>query len=194
METSFFQFNILELLSLIGLIQTIYVIVHLIGRAKDYQQVLIPVFLFIVLGSVFFMNVADRHWADGFVLFDKIKWVLWALIPSISALFIVQILRISKSPPIYLWIIPAFIPLVIFMPFTFLNAAEEAADLFNICALVIGAFNLLLIWVFRNDLAEISSRTNGKERFWIVSFGIGLCLFGLNQPISYISLHDRAKT
>ena len=92
METSFFEFNVLELLSLIGLIQTVYVVVHLLGRAKNIKQVFIPSLLFLILGGAFFMNIAARQWQDAYFPIDQIQWFLWAIIPSISALFIVQIL------------------------------------------------------------------------------------------------------
>ncbi len=168
METSFFEFNILELLSLLGLIQSIYILVHLFGQAKDYRQIFIPAFFFFVLGSAFFMNIADRHWDEGFLYFSHIKWYLWAAIPSLSTLFIVQILRISKKPPLYLWIFPFLLAVSIFIPLWAGYEIYNDALFFEITALILGAINLLMIWVFRSDLTQISKKQNGRARFWLI--------------------------
>ncbi len=169
METSFFELNVLELLSLIGLIQTVYVVVHLWGRAKNISQVFIPSILFVILGAVFFMNIAVRHWdMTDDLYFNKAQWLMWASIPAFSTLFIVQILRISKFPPLYLWLFPLLLPIIAFMPQMTRVVMEDSSLFFNLAALIIGAVNLLLIWIFRRDLSHITTRTSGKERFWVV--------------------------
>lgn len=185
METSFFEFNIVELLSLLGLFQSIYIIVHLFTQAKSFRQIFIPIVFFFVLAVAFFMNIADRHWDEGFLYFTQIKWFLWAAIPSFSTLFIVQILRITKKPPFYLWIFPLLLGLFIFIP-TFVGyEIYDDALFFEISALILGAINLLMIWIFRSDLTQISKKQNGRERFWLI---IALILMNIGLLSLYFLL------
>lgn len=185
METSFFEFNILELLSLLGLIQSIYIIVHLFSQAKSFRQIFIPAFFFLIIGLAFFMNIADRHWDERFLYLTQIKWFLWATIPSFSTLFIVQILCISRNPPLYLWLFPILLALSIFIPLWVGYEIYNDALFFEITALILGTINLLLIWVFRFDLTQISKKQSGRERFWLI---IALILMNIGLLSLYFLL------
>jgi len=173
MESSFLQFNVLELLSLIGLIHTVYVIVHLVGRAKKPKQIFIPLLFFTFLGAAFFFNMAERQWAeglgqDGLAIIATLKWLSWAIIPAMGAIFTVQILRISRAPSLYLWVLLPLYGIVLFFSGATFDTPLDVSRALNIGALILGAISLLTIWFFKQDLTNISSKKSGKERFWVV--------------------------
>lgn len=200
MESFFLQFNLLELLSLLGLIQSIYIIVHLVGRAKKLKQIIIPCFFFVFLASAFFLNLAQRQWQEIFNAINILQWIGWAIIPSLSVLFMVQIVRIARTPPFFLFLTPLIYPILYFLTKEMFGSEGDVLFAANLGALVFGALNLLLIWLFRDDLTELSSKKNGKERFWLVisliMMNIGLLtlyFFTFNTALDGFTL-DLART
>ena len=178
MENSVLQLSLLELLSLLGLVQTVYVIVHLVGRAKNLKQIFIPCLFFLMLTGAFTLNLAESRWRESVDIFYGLQWFSWAILPSISALFIVQIIRLSENPPYYLWGVP-----FIYFPALFIGQAlplenNEKILFLNVSALIIGAISLLIIWIFREGLSALSGKKSGKERFWtvmaLITMNIGL--------------------
>jgi len=168
MESFFLQLNLLELLSLLGLVQSVYIIVHLLGRAKSFKQIIVPNVFFIFLAIAFFLNLAQRQWQEAFETINILQWIGWAIIPSLSVLFIVQILRIIKTPPIFLFTLPFLFPLMYLIAAKVFDNSDDILLAVNIGALIMGASNLLLIWLFKDDLTHLSKKKNGKERFWLI--------------------------
>ncbi|MEM8833928.1 MAG: helix-turn-helix domain-containing protein [Pseudomonadota bacterium] len=184
MDTTLLQFNILELLCLFGLVQCVYIIVHLIGRNKNPLQLIVPVVFFGFTALAFLLSLAQRRWEMEIGYYDALLWGSWGLVSILSPLIILQILRITKRPPLYLWLYP-----IIFVVSLFLSGVFDPDDqitYFVVSTLIIGCIGLLLIWIYRADLANLPKRVNGKERFWIVmslivmNIGLlGLYLFSL---------------
>jgi AraC-like DNA-binding protein len=194
------QFSLLELLSLLGLIQCVYIMVHLVGRAVMPRQIVIPVIFFGFLGFAFLLNAAESRWQDVILIYDDYNWFAWAIIPSLSALLIVQIIRITSVPPLAMWLLPFLYLPAYFMTYMIPQLMAYKGIYMNFSALVIGAFSLLAIWIYKKDLAGLNERKNGRERFWVIislvftNLGLlGLIFLKLTPETSY-AYADLART
>ncbi|MEM6812370.1 MAG: helix-turn-helix domain-containing protein [Pseudomonadota bacterium] len=189
---SVLQFNLLEILSLLGLVHCVYIAVHLIGRSTNLSQIVIPVLFFIVLGTAFFLNLAERRWDSEISNYELMKWLFWGLIPCVSSLFVIQIIRITKGPKLYFWLAPITFILTITLASNLFYTDTPEPLFYILTTLIIGSVSLLSIWFYSKSWEHILKTVNGKERFWIVMSLIFMNtgLLGLYLMSSFVTIDN----
>ena len=170
-------FSLPEILSLLGLAQSIYVLVYIVFRAGELKRAIIPFIYFFVLGLSFFLDLSERFLTEGVVYYDVIQWAAWSFGPPLSVLLIIQIARIYRLPRIFnVWIV-FLIPVSI--AFSLMIAGmdvdcEEAMkcrtffDALKISGFVSGSLALGSIWFRRNILNNVYKEKTGQDRYWLI--------------------------
>lgn len=199
------RFTVPEILSLIGLAQSVYVLVYMAFRSGDIRRALLPALYFLVLGTAFFLDFAGRFIGETFSSYPVWQWAAWFMGPPLSVLLIVQIAQITRMPSLLnLWVLTL-------VPAAWL-AARLLAGLDSDCAfpdscpvfrewlvvtgLSVGALSLLTIWAHRGLLAGLSGDRAGKDRYWLVltlvflnlSF-LAVMLLSLTPVLAYDEVH-----
>lgn len=176
-ENLTFSFN--EIFSLLGLGQTIYVLVYMFFRAGEIKRAIIPVLYFLILGSAFFVDLSYGFLAEGFEYYDTLQWAVWALGPPFSVLLIVQIARIFRTPRIFnLWIlllVPASWGGSVVIAHTDQSCAELILtdcrtyyDALKVFGLISGAIALVSIWFRRGMMDNLYREKAGQDRYWLI--------------------------
>lgn len=171
-------FHIPEILSLIGLIQCVYVLVYMAFRAGDVRHALVPGAYFLVLGAAFFLDFARRFIGVEWGYYPLWQWAAWFMGPPLSVLLVVQVARISRLPGWrHLWVL-VLLPLAfIAAKATALSSGEECVfpascpvvyDWLAIYGLAAGGISLLAVWAQRGMLADLRRDRDGRARFWLV--------------------------
>ena len=179
MEPLAFQFNTVELLSLFGLTQSVYILVYIAFRSGRISDAIIPVLFFLTLGNAFLFGAAKGQWNDTVPYYGDIQWGLWASCVPLSVLLVLQVARINKTPSVFFWLVLLSVPIVYFSSLWL----EEKSDWLNTGSIILGALSLLLVWSKRNWLDGLLVRKNGKERWWLI-----ICLLVMNIALLILNL------
>ena len=173
------KFTFSEVASLIGIIQCVFVIVHVFFRAGDFKQVILPVLFFLTL-SVAFLSDFGRGYVLGITpYYDVINWAAWTSIIPLSVLLIFQMAHIRRLPSLFWWSILLLVPIILMANFTVVpNLYDECRlknvvctpimEWLNVSYIVAGAMALLVIWSRRNLFADVQQQPAGKERYWLI--------------------------
>ena len=176
------QFTLPEILSLLGLVQSVYVLVYMLLRSGSFLNAVIPSLYFGFLGIAFFLDAAAGRWSGGFEQYAPLQWLFWFSGVPLGALLIFQIAQVPEPPR------PKYFLLLLLIPISFLPfyAIPEIGLLYS-SGLVIGAFSLLAIWLRRDLLDGLHKNPKfGKERFWLILALIGLTTAFLAATFSYV--------
>jgi AraC-like DNA-binding protein len=155
------EISLLELLSLIGLIQTVYAIVYLSFRAGDFKRAIYPLIFFATLLLAFISNFILPDVLDiKSLLF--VKEFSWIIIPIISVILIVQIAKIESIPSLgYQLLLFFLIPLglsILLWP--------EFSLVFSIIG---GTISLLTLWASKDVIGGLlAHKVSGRERYWLI--------------------------
>lgn len=189
-------FTVPEVLSLIGVVQCVYVLVHLFFKgAKNLPKLIAPILYFWVLGCAFFIDSARSSIAGLTSYYDFISWAAWAMGPPLSVLVIIQMSQITKFPSLVKWGVLLFIPFAFcvsyFVSVYTVDACAasiqcvEMMEWLNITGLIAGAASLLVIWSQRDIFTDIQKQKAGRERYWLILsllavnvFFLGLTAYG----------------
>lgn len=163
-----FKFNVTELLFLVGLIQSIYILVYIAFRTGALSRVVLPLVFFSILSLTFLFGVAESRWHSIIPHYDDIQWMLWVSLAPLSMLLAIKIINITANPrPIY-WAIWGLVPLSYIGAKMLAQHYGQISQWYDIIAIFIGATSLLAISTKRTDLDTLHTRQNGKERFWLI--------------------------
>ena len=177
------QFTLPEILSLLGLAQSVYVLVYMLFRSGSLASAIIPSLYFSFMGAAFFLDAAAARWADGFAQYDAFQWLFWFSGIPLGALLIFQIANIHERPR------PKYFLLLLLIPITFLPGyLMKEVNFIYASGLVVGALSLLAIWL-RRDLLDGLHGSNrfGRERFWLIMALIALNTAFLGFTFLYLS-------
>lgn len=177
-------FTFVEILSLLGLFQSLYLFVYMFFRSGSFRNMIIPALYFICLSCAFLLDAAGRRWSTDFAYYLDAQWFFWFSGIPIGTLLVFQLARVTEPvEPRYFWLLLA-IP-VSFVPGFLLH---EPSILY-ISGLVIGALSLLAIWL-RRDLLDglYKSPKFGEERFWLILALITLNVAFLGATLAYVSM------
>lgn len=164
------SFTLFELLALIGLVQTVSVLVYMSFRSGHIKHALIPVTYFSVIGAAFYAEYARISIVEYDQLFSHMAFFLWASVPALSVLLIVQLVRLPRHPHIgyYGFLL---LPLVLFLIFMVdrqhYNSVYE--EYLPVLSVIFGALTLLGLWVKRDLLTVLYKNTQnaGSDRYWL---------------------------
>lgn len=181
------EFNLKELIALLGLAQSLYILVYMGFRAGRISRAVLPVLFFSFLGFGFLLSAAQGRWQADFSLYTDAEWLVWALCAPLSALLILQIARITKIPPLRYWNLLLVVPIGYVCAFLLGRLYGAGEDWLHVSALIGGGVSLLAIWVRRDWLDGLHQRKNGRERYWII---ISLIVLNLGLlTISFLELN-----
>ena len=179
------QFSIPEILSLIGLVQCVYVLVYMSFRAGGWKRAAIPFFYFLVLALAFLSGFAARFLGHLLPSYDIIMWALWFLGPPLSVLLMAQIARIT-DPPHWrnLWVV-ALVPLAYAMA-VFLHRTVPDTNLMEwlgLTGLLAGVTSMIAMWSQRPVLAQLTTQPGGRDRYWLILALVLVNLFFLSTML-----------
>ena len=60
------SFSLYEVIALLGLVQSVYVLVFMAMKAGQLSRALIPSLFFLTLSGLFLMGLAESRWVDFF--------------------------------------------------------------------------------------------------------------------------------
>lgn len=88
-QTSGISFSLYEIFAVIGLVQSVSVIVYILFRAGHIRHVLVPVLCFGLLATGFTFDFAYSRYASDFAWFSVIQSVVWLSLPAFSVLLMI---------------------------------------------------------------------------------------------------------
>lgn len=161
-------FQIPEILSLVGLIQCVYILVYMAFRAGDVRFAVLPSLYFIVLGGAFFLDFAYRFLGEYLPHYDVWQWAAWFAGPPLSALLIIQVARVTRLPEGWHYAVLLLLPLAFWVADGVADG-ESLNDWLVTAGLGAGALSLLLVFAQRGMLDQVrQDREGGRARFWLV--------------------------
>ena len=177
------QFTAAEILSLLGLAQSVYVLVYMVLRSGNFQSAIIPSLYFTSIAGGFFLDAAAGRWADGFENYEEFQWLFWFSCIPLGAILILQVAQITEKPQ------ARYFAMVLLIPVTFLPGYfMDAPGVLYVSGLIIGAFSLLAIWLRRDLIDGLHGNPRfGEERFWLIISLIVLNAAFLASTLIYVS-------
>lgn len=191
------SFTIPEILSLIGLTQAIYILVHLAIRRLPLQKTALPIAYFGILSCAFFLDFGQRNLQELFSGYINAQWWMWFMIPPLSVLLITQIAKVN-TPLIWPdYLILSVLPICWAISVIALGAeqtcdgalsqCEEYQDMLYLSGLMAGTLSLLTIFTKADALTKIKKQKHGSERYWL-SFSLIIMNIGfLLSVLAHIS-------
>lgn len=171
------RFSIPEILSLVGLIQCVYVLVYMLFRAGDAKRAVLPFLYFVVLGLAFFLDFARDHVGAMFDYYIVLPWAAWFMGPPLSVLLMIQIAQISQSPPRRYFLLPLLLPVAAALAF-FMAHRDSNCELPGNCpvlrewlvifGLVAGIVSIAILWIRRGLLRGLKAEKAGVARYWLI--------------------------
>ncbi len=162
------SFSLQEIIALLGLAQCVYLLVFMAVRSNRLTRATLPTLFFVSLAIAFFLSAAESRWQTGFMHYGELKWLLWTLSSPLSALLIMQIASVTKTPPLSLWGIFFLIPCAYLLSSIMGFLYGDMETWLHVSGLIVGCICLLVIWSERKFMDELYIRKNGKERFWLI--------------------------
>lgn len=162
-------FHVPEILSLIGLIQCVYVLVYMAFRAGDLRYALLPGAYFLMLAGAFFLDFSQRFIGEALPAYAAWQWAAWFSGPPLSVLLIIQVAQMTRLPRARdFWVL--VLPLVAFAGAHALSRLDGAAlyEWLVIFGIVTGGIAMLTVWLQRGMLDVLLQEKEGQARFWLV--------------------------
>ncbi len=180
-EFSHLRFSVPEILSLIGLIQCVYILVYMAFRAGRFSRIVLPALYFFVLGTGFFLDFSSRYIADIFSSYAVTEWAVWFLGPPLSVLLMIQIARITETPSIRSYWVLILLPLA-FLSASILrdwDAETPFLDILTLTGFLAGVVSLFAMGSQRRLLTHLQSQPGGRDRYWLIVAIVVVNLFFL---------------
>lgn len=171
------NFTFYEVLSFVGVLQCVYLLVHMGFKAGSFIRIILPFTYFLVLGSAFFSDLARRFIHDITPHYDVFAWLAWALVPPLSVLLIIQMSNVRKLPSLASWLILLVVPIALGSSyFAQIYTDQQCSNTqcysflswLNVTGVIAGAASLLTIWTRRNIFEDILEQKAGQERYWLI--------------------------
>jgi AraC-like DNA-binding protein len=163
------RFNIPEILSLIGLVQCVYILVYMAFRAGGWKRAFLPFVYFLVLGLAFFAGFASRF-IGAMPFYALIDWALWFMGPPLSVLLVIQIARITEPPSLRHFRVLGVLPLALVLAIAITRRIEGMIfqEWLTLTGILAGVVSLLAMWGQRPVLAQLTAQPGGRDRYWLI--------------------------
>lgn len=168
MNNQILQFSLIELLSLIGVAQAVYVLIYILFRSGNLYQAVSSILFFLNLTFFLILIAAQSRWQGILPLYADIKWFSISFFAPLSLLLIAKMAHMSNDLSIKF---ATIFPLIIISYFIIESMSFEAVlkfQLLYVSSVIIGAVSLLLVWAKREFLDNLQSAKGGKERYWLI--------------------------
>jgi len=176
-------FTLTEILSLLGLTQSLYVMVYMVLRSGNWKHAILPLCYFASLSLAFLSDAAARIWQGHFDYYALWQWLFWFSGIPLGTLLIFQIAQTPVLPR------PRYYLLLLFIPLSFLpGLLTGMTDVLYIGGLIGGACSLLAVWIRRDLMDEMVLHARfGGERFWLILSMIATNTVFLAATLAYAS-------
>ncbi|AEP09849.1 helix-turn-helix transcriptional regulator [Micavibrio aeruginosavorus] len=188
MDMESLKFTIPEILSLIGLVQCVYVLVYMAFRSGSWARAAIPFAYFFVLACAFLSGFATRFIGESIPHFTTIQWALWYMGPPLSVLLMIQIARMSELPRWFNFFVLLLVPVALGISVFAVSLDSECkpldecatyADWLTVTGLLAGAISMAVMWAQRAMLQQMQTQPGGADRYWLVLMLVFTNLFFL---------------
>lgn len=161
------NFNFSDVLALMGLVQSVYLIVYILFRAGHIRNVIVPSMCFIILASSFTADFALPRFKD-WEHAELIRTFLWMYLPAFSALLIGQVADFGRFPTRAYWMTLLLPTVAGIIGYGLLHRQ----DILMTLGCVSGCLCFLALWAGRRSFADLrDDKFTKNERYWlIVSF------------------------
>ncbi|HNS44640.1 MAG TPA: helix-turn-helix transcriptional regulator [Alphaproteobacteria bacterium] len=197
-----FSFSLYEIFTLIGLIQSVAVLVYIVFRSGHVRHVVVPLLCFLVLGSGFLLDFGVERIGRHFGFYPVLQHGVWLAFPAFSVLLIAQIADLGGFPrPIYWGALP--VPVIAVFSGWVLGAYigdSGACHVWSICQFdlrlqVIGVFGILagllsflVLWIGRRAFEGLRTDKESKgERYWLIISFVIINLLLIFASLLYLS-------
>lgn len=171
------QIDLLQVFALLGLAQSVYVLVYIALHARFDWRVAIPFVYVMALVLGFLTIFAKPYLAEGWPLFDLMYMAVWIILPILSVLLIAQLAKPYHLPPVVYFFF-LLVPVLVFAIAPFLAgiwrscadegmACDSVREFIRLSGFLTGALAYLSLWFRRGLFSDIRSQPSGKERYWI---------------------------
>lgn len=169
------RFSIPEILSLIGVAQSLYIIVYMLFRAGRLSRTGLPLLYFILLYVAFALDFAQRHISGFFPDYDIVQMALWLSLPPLSALVVLQVAQITRKPDMRYYALLLLPPVNVIGAYIMAREEGDFIHWLTMLGQVSGGISLLSIWAAYRLWAPLYDQKSGRERYWLI-----LALIGMN--------------
>lgn len=176
------QFTLAEILSLLGLAQSVYVLVYMMLRSGSVRGAIVPSLYFGVLAAAFLFDAAAGRWSKEIGHYETLQWLFWFSGVPLGTLLIFQLAQVPET------LRPKYFLLLLLVPISFLPClVYDEPEILYVSGLVIGAFSLLAIWLRRDLLDGLRKAPKfGRERFWLILTLIAMLTAFLGSTFAHI--------
>lgn len=159
-----------QLLALIGLVQSFYVLVYITFRAGQLNRAAIAVLFFMWLSCTFILDFAEPYYTPYWKYYDDTISALWFFGPALSILLMLQVQSITRWPgrPYFLLLFIPFIAAFITYALKPVIDYSDMSQWFHLIGLVLSAFALSVIWLQKESLHGVLAYKFGRERYWAI--------------------------
>lgn len=175
-----------ELIALMGLMQSLLLVVYMIFRAGQIKNVSLAIGCFVCLALAFLVDFSSRFLAElpQFFFFEDI---VWYMVPAFSVLLAMQVAKVDGFPERKYFALFIVFPLAALAAWpigSLDNANEFKRQLFAIVGSVSGGISLLCLW-FKRELLDnlIKEKSYKSDRYWII-----LCLVLINCTFIFTTI------
>lgn len=183
-----FSFSLYDIFAVIGLVQSVAVVVYIIFRSGHIRHVVVPVLCFAVLGTGFLLDFGASRIGGEFLSYPVFQHGVWLAFPAFSVLLIAQIADLGVFPrPVYWAALLAPVLAVVFgWGIGGFSGEKEICAVWSFCqfelrlqaieisGMLAGLLSFLVLWIGRGAFEGVRGDKESKgERYWlIVSFVI----------------------
>lgn len=171
------NFSLPEILSLIGLVQCVYLLVYIASRMKSISHAGLPFVYLLVLGAAFFFDMAENQIGGISKYYYYLQWFAWFSGAPLSVLLIVQFSEINKAPLWREYWVLLLTPLSFLLSVMAVNSintcshlepCEQLKSLMTVTGLMAGSISLLVIFSKKNLFSNLRKQRLGRERYWLI--------------------------
>ncbi len=185
--TDSFDITFLEMAALIGLVQTISLLVYIISRAGRVRHVVAPLLCFLVLTGCFLTDFGFRHY-KGFEFFLPLHTGIWLFVPAVSVLLMHQIVDFGVLPRLRTWCVLLLPTIGMFAVALLRKVDVDNSALSEIIYVVTGGLAMATLWLGRRGFDAIRDEREGRgERYWLIICFLVVNLLILSTSLAYVS-------
>lgn len=182
------RFSIPEILSLIGVVQCVYLLVYITFRAGRISRAGLPLLYFLVLGLGFFLDLGRNYLGVEIESWGTLQWLAWSYGPPLSVLMLIQIAQITRVPALKHYWVLLLLPVAYLASRLMAHDPEHFSQWLVITGFIAGAVSLLAMWgQSRRLLESLHTEKAGKERYWLIIAVIIMNIFLLVTMLASLS-------
>lgn len=158
------SFTFGDVLALMGLTQSLYLIIYILLRAGQLRSVIVPTLCLSVLSFAFLSDFATPRLSDWEVI-PFLRNLFWISVPSFSALLIRQVADFGRLPPSSFWLTLLLPLLSAIIGYGFF----KSYDAMMILGIISGCISFLILWAGRRSFSDLrDDKVTKGERYWLI--------------------------